>query len=318
MVQVTNAFDTYEAIGIREDLADIIYNVDPTETPFVSGVPRTTATNTNHEWQTDTLAAAAQNAQLEGDTISRAVSAATTRLNNRTQISYKDSTVTGTQMAVTTAGRADELNYQMSKRALELRRDMENDALANNAKAVGSATVARESAGIEAWLGTNSSRGTTGADPSPIDGTAAATDGTARAFTETLLDSVTEDIFTSGGDPNMLMVGPFNKQTVSDFGGRASTRQMISERTILAAADLYAGDFGTLQVMPNRFQRARSALVLQMDMWAIATLPGRNMMTFELSKIGDADTEVILTEWTLESRNERASGIVADLTTAAP
>lgn len=316
MVQVTNAFDTFEAIGIREDLADIIYNVDPTETPFVSGVPRVTATNTNHEWQTDTLAAAAQNAQLEGETISRAASTATTRLGNTTQISFKDSTVTGTQMAVTTAGRADELNYQMSKRALELRRDMENDALANNAKVTGNATTAREAAGIEAWMGFNSSRGATGTDPSPVDGTDPANDGTQRAFTETLLDTVTSSIFSSGGNPNMLMVGPFNKQVVSDFGGRASTRQMISDRTILAAADLYAGDFGNLQVMPNRFQRARSALVLQMDMWAIATLPGRNMMTFELAKIGDADTEVILSEWTLESRNSRASGIVADLTTS--
>lgn len=316
MVQVTNAFDTFEAIGNREDLADIIYNVDPTDTPFVSGVPRVTATATNHEWQTDTLAAAAQNAQLEGDTISRAASAATTRLGNILQIGYKDATVTGTQMAVTSAGRGDELNYQMSKRALELRRDMENDALANNAKVTGAAATPREAAGIEAWLATNTSRGATGTDPSPVDGTDPANDGTQRAFTESLLDPVLSSIFSSGGNPNMLMVGPFNKQVVSDFTGRASTRQMIDDRTILAAADLYASDFGNLQVIPNRFQRARSALVLQMDMWAIATLPGRNMMTFELAKIGDADTEVILTEWTLESRNERASGIVADLNTS--
>lgn len=315
MAQVTNAFDSFEAVGNREDLADIIYNVDPTETPFVSTVDKVSATATNHEWQTDTLAAAAQNAQLEGETISRAASSATTRLGNTAQISFKDATVTGTQLAVVSAGRGDEMNYQMSKRSLELRRDMENDALANNAKVAGNATTAREAAGIESWLATNTSRGATGTDPTG-DGTDAAGDGTQRAFSEALLKDVIKQCYDSGGNPDTIMLGSFNKQAASAFTGRASARQNVSPTTILANADMYASDFGDLRIMPNRFQRARSGLVLQMDMWAIATLPGRNMATFELAKIGDADTEVILTEWTMESRNDKASGIVADLTTA--
>ena len=132
MTQVENAFDTYEAIGNREDLINQIYDISPTKTPFLSGTARNTASATLHEWQTDALvAAASDNAQLEGDEVTRAASLPTTRLNNSCQISRKDATVTGTQDVVDKAGRTREMAYQMMKRTKELKRDMESSLLAN-------------------------------------------------------------------------------------------------------------------------------------------------------------------------------------------
>ncbi len=314
MAKVTNAFDTFTAKGNREDLVNAIYNIDPDDTPFISAIPRVKATATLHEWQTDSLAAAdAGNAQLEGDEVSRAASTPTTRLSNVCQISRKDATVTGTQEVVNKAGRGSEMSYQMAKRSKELRRDMEKIVTGNQAKNTGNATTARTAATLEAWLASNTSRGATGADPTG-DGTDAATDGTQRAFTETLLKDVIQAAWNAGGKPTMIMVGPFNKRTLSGFAGRASARQTISPDTILAAASLYASDFGDLKVVPNRFQRERSAFVIDPEMAALATL--RDFEDFELAKVGDAQTRVLLTEWTFEMRNEAAHGVVADLSTA--
>lgn len=315
MAQVTGAFDTYEAKGNREQLINAIYNVDPTETPLVSGATRPAGTATFYEWQTDVLETAAQNAQLEGDEITRSPSDPTTRPGNRMQISYKDATVTGTQEVVAKGGRGSELSYQMAKRSKELRRDIETDYSANNAQVAGDASTAREAAGIESFLATNTNRGLTGTDPTG-DGTDEAGDGTPRAFDEADLQDVIAKCWDSGGNPDTIMVGSFNKQALSAFTGRASARQQVDASTVHANVDLYASNFGDLKVVPNRFSRPESALVLQMDMWKLPVLQGRDMLTFPLGTIGDAKTEVILTEWSLEASNEKSSGIVADLTTA--
>ena len=316
MVQkVTNAFDTYTAKGNREDLIDAIFNIDPDDTPFLSGIPRVGATATNHEWQTDSLASPdGANAQLEGKQTERRAVTPTTRLSNINQISDKDATITGTQQIVQKAGRASEMGYQMAKKTQELRRDMETIATANQAKNAGNATTARTTATISSWLGTNTSFGATGADPVTLDGAATRTDGTQRAFTEDLLKPVIQSVYNSGGRLDMLMVGPFNKTVASGFTGRSQARQQVSPDTILAAASIYASDFGDLTIVPNRFQRERDGFVLQMDMWALAML--RDFVDFELGKVGDAETQVVLSEWCLEARNEAASGAIFDLNTA--
>ena len=314
MAQVTGAFDTYEAIGNREDLIDTIYDISPTDTPFMSGIGRNTATATKHEWQTDALAAAsAGNAQLEGDEVTRAASTPTTRLFNNAQISRKDATVTGTQDIVNKAGRNRELAYQMMKRTKEIKRDMESSLLANNARVDGTITTARELAGIESWLATNFiAAATIDATGAPAgDGSDVNTPGTLTAFTEDMLKVVIALCWDIGGEPDTIMVGSFNKQVISGFVGRTQARQNIDKERIQASASLYASDFGDLKVIPNRFQVATSALVLQMDMWATSYL--RSFVNFPLAKIGDADTRVILSEYTLEARNEASSGIVAGL-----
>lgn len=318
MATPANTTSTYDAVGNRESLSDMIYDVSPTETPFISSISRETTTSTLHEWQTDTLAAAANNAVIEGDDATTTAATPTVRLGNYTQISSKVPRVTRTQRQVNSAGRGDELDYQIMKSAKELKNDMEVALLSNKAKVAGSESVARELAGIGSWIATNESIGATGAAPTG-DGTDARVDGTQRALDEAFLKSVLSSCWDNGGNPDTIMVGSFNKQAMSGFvnGGAAGAAQRVvngDASRINTAVDIYVSDFGELRVVPNRFMRARDMLVLQMDMWALASIT--DFEETPLAKTGDSDRVQILSEYTLVSRNEKASGIVADLTTA--
>ena len=313
MAQPTNTFDTYDSIGEREDLSDVIYNISPTDTPFLSSAAKVKATAVLHEWQTDSLAAAStSNAVIEGDEATLDAVTATTRLSNSCQIMDKTVVITGTQEAVDKAGRASELAYQIAKNAKELKRDMEAQITTNNAEVTGSATAAREMGSLGAWVATNDVMGTSGTSGSV--GNTARTDGTQRAFTEDLLKSVIKSVWNEGGDPTMVMVGPFNKQKLSGFTGNSTRFDAGADATLYTSVDVYASDFGQLQVVPNRFSRDRDAYVLDMNYWGVAFL--RDFTMHELSKTGDSEKRQLLVEATLESRNEAASGLVADLTTS--
>ena len=313
MAQPTNTFDTYDSIGEREDLSDVIYNISPTDTPFLSSAAKTKATAVLHEWQTDSLAAAStSNAVIEGDEATMDATTATTRLSNSCQIMDKTIVITGTQEAVDKAGRASEIAYQIAKRAKELKRDLESMLTTNNAEVTGSATAAREMGSLRAWVATNDVMGTSGTSGSV--GNTAATDGTQRVFTESLLKSVIKSVWNAGGNPTMIMVGPFNKQKLSGFTGNSTRFDAGADATLYTSVDVYASDFGQLQVVPNRFSRDRDAWVLDMDFWGVAFL--RDFTMHDIAKTGDADKRQLLLEATLESRNEAASGVVADVTTS--
>ena len=315
MAAPTDSFTTYDSIGNREDLSQAIYDISPTATPFLSGVVHTTATATNHEWQTDALdTPTSSNAVVEGEDALTDASAPTTRLGNQSQILDKVPRVTGTQNAVDSAGRANEMAYQVMKRGKELKNDLESSMLANKSKVVGNNSTARVMAGIESWIATNTDFGATGADPTG-DGTDARTDGTLRAFDEDQLKVVLAGCWDEGGEPDTILVGSFNKQAASAFSGNAQvTREaggVAEVKTLHNAIDVYSGDFGDLAIIPSRHSRPESALVLQMDMWALATL--RDFQTSDLAKTGDTERKQLLIEATLVARNEAASGIVADL-----
>lgn len=312
----TNTFTTYTAIGNREDLEDVIYNVAPSETPLLSMLDRGKATNVFHEWQTDTLAAAnTSNAKMQGDDATTTAATPTVRLGNYSQIMDKVARVTGTQEAVDHAGRGDEMDYQLVLRGKELKIDMEAIAFGTNqARQAGAAATAPLMASILSWIKTNNSSGATGAAPVSADGTVTRTDGTQRAYTEALLKNVLQQIWVSGGAPNKIFLGGFNKQQMSTFTGRATPQEMASSKKIVNSVDVYEGDFGTQSVTASRNMRSRDCLVLQDDKWASAFV--RNMKTQDLAKTGDSDRKQIIVEWTLVSRNEKASGIVADLTTS--
>ncbi len=315
MALPTNTFTVYDAVGNREDLADDIYRIDPTDTPFMSGVETTKASGVKHEWQTQALASAvSSNAVLEGDDAITDAATPTVRLFNYCQISDKVGRVSGTQQAVDHAGRDDEKAYQRMLKGLELKRDMEMTLLTNKPANAGAAATARELASIGAWIATNDDFDSGGSSPSPIDGTDARNDGTQRAFTEAQLKNVLQLIWTSGGKPDVISVGGFNKQVFSTFTGRATPTEDTKGKKIVATVDAYESDFGTIKVVANRFQRSRDALVLQMDMWAVSYL--RKFVETELAKTGDSDRFQILSEYTLEARNEKASGGVFDLTTS--
>jgi hypothetical protein len=327
----SNTFETYGAKGIREDLSNVIYNISPVETPLFSNAGRETATNTYFEWQVDTLSAPVSNAYLEGDDAAIDAVQATSRAGNYTQISRKTVSIAGTLEAVDKAGRRSELAYQLAKKSKELKRDMEYIAAGNQVAAAGNAGTARTTAGFETWMNSlgnsdgsntaNSNRGTGGADPVYSGGGApgaAPTDGTQRAFTEAMLKDVVQQVYkNSVSAPPILMVGPFNKQVVSSFPGIATTRYQLTKpetTAIIGAADIYVSDFGEITVVPNRFQRERSALLVNPEYVSIAYL--RNFTQYELAKTGDSEKRELLVEWGVKVHNPAAHGIVADLTTA--
>lgn len=316
MTKVTSAMATYDVTTNREDLADQVYRINPADTPFMTAVPRVKATAVLHEWSTQALSSInTTNARLEGDALTRASSTAPARRQNYCQISSRDATVTGTQRATNPAGIDDMMAYQMSLKSLELRRDMEAILLGNTGQNAGNTTTARTLRSFNAWLSGNGSRGTSGADSTAA--TAAATDATTgalRTFTEDMLKDAILDAFSDGGEPNLVLVGPFNKQKFSTFTGRSTSQVVVRQDVVDGAAELYRSDFGVLKVVPNRSQRDRDAFIVDTTKVAVAGL--RMFEPQELGRVGDAVTRDIISEFTLEMRHPDAHAGVLDLTTS--
>jgi hypothetical protein len=316
MAQPSNTFDSYDAVGIREDLSDIITNVSPEETPFFTKARKTTARNTLHEWQTDSLRASAANAHIEGDATSAEARTATTRLGNYTQIFKNAVVVPDTDEGLNKAGRAAEIAYQTLKIAKEQKLDIEKALFDNNARAAGSSTVARELAGAPAWLTTNiTNTGTGGADATG-DGTDARTDGTQTAFSQTDFDSCMQSIWENGGNPDTVYLSAFQMNVALGFTGNNNQRSSVQagdERVVKSLA-VYVTPWGTVEFVPSRENRGRDVFIMQDDMWEVATLrPTKNV---ELAKNGDNTTRQVLTELTLVCKSDAANGMVVDCSTS--
>ena len=318
MTLATNAFTSYLAVGNREDLTNMIYRISPTDTPFLSGIDKIKASNVLHEWQTLELAAASStNAVLEGDEATADAGKATVRVKNYCQISRKSPRVTQTQEAIDAAGRGSEMALQEMIASKSLKTDLESALLASTtAYAAGNGTTVRRTAPVGSYLASNTSVatvGTTGVDAAGT-GTDFRTDGTQRAFTESQLKQVLQLAWLAGGKPDTIMTGAFNKQQFSTFTGRGSPIEEAKTKKITASVDAYESDFGVLKVVANRFQRARDVFAFQMDMWAIAYL--RPITSQPMGVTGDSIWKLIVTEFALEARNQKASAAVYDLTTS--
>ena len=312
---IANTFQTFQAKGNREDLSDIIYNISPTDTPLLSAIGKEKATATLHEWQTDALAQAGANAQIEGDEVAFGAVIPTKRINNLTQISRKAVIVSGTQDTVNSAGRNNELAYQISKSSKELKRDMEHVLCANQSFNVGAQATARTLSGLASWIQTNAvAIGANGVVAGTATPGIARTDGTQRVFTEALLKETVKKTWEAGGDPSMIMLGSFNKQKLSGFTGGSTRMSQSEDKKLVNAIDIYESDFGSMTVVPNRFSRSRDVFVLEPDMWAVAYL--RDFKLIDLAVTGDAQKKAMLAEYTLVSKNEAANGAVFDCTTA--
>lgn len=308
MAAPTGTFLSTAAIGNREDLTDIIYRISPTQTPFINLASKGKATNTLHEWQTQDLATAVtNNAAVEGDNASGKTVTPTVRLTNRTQISTKTVVVSGTQQASNPAGRKDELGYQVSLAALELKRDMESSATQLDVLA----TSPRQARGLLGWCYDNSSNGGGSYAAASYTANTGQTNGTTRAFTEAQVKSVLQLIFTAGGEPDVIMMPPAMKQTFSSFTGNSTRMDKSEDAKLYSAIDVYVSDFGELKTVANRFQRTRDVFILQSDKWAISYL--RPFTTVELAKTGDAEQRQLLCEWTVEARAPKANGAIFDL-----
>ena len=311
MAKVTNAFDTYTATADREDLSNIIYNISPMQTPFMSSIGKRNIKNVVFDWQTESLPTPSASGQLEGFELSRAAATATTRVSNVAMISSRDATVTGSQDASDPAGKRSEMAHQLAIMAKALKRDMEEALCQKGAKTTGNATTARVTGGFESWITSNDSRGTSGAS---TGGGAAPTDGTQRALTETLLKDVLQLCFENGGEPSMAICGPHNKQVISGFTGRTQARQMIDANTVEASVSVYSSDFGELKIVPSNRSRERSLLLVDPEFAKVSYL--RDFKTVDIATIGDAETKMIVVEYGLEVSNEAAHGVVADLSTS--
>ena len=300
MAAPSGTFLTTAAIGNREDLSDAIYRISPTQTPVLNMASKSKATNTLHEWQTQELATAADNAQAEGDNASAKTVTPTVRLTNRTQIATKTVVVSGTQQSMNPAGRKDELAYQLALASAEIKRDMEFGLLA---------TSPRKSRGLRGWVvdNVNNNGGTLASYTANTGYTA----GTQRAFTEAQVKDVLQKIYTAGGEPDTIMMPPTAKQTFSGFTGNSTRMDKSEDAKLYASVDFYVSDFGTLQAVPNRFMAVRDVFLLQADKMAVAYL--RPFQTIELAKTGDAEQREIIVEYCLEVRAPKAHGAVYDI-----
>lgn len=315
MAQPTNTFDTYDSVGIREDLSDIIHDVSPSETPFYSTCKKVKATQTLHEWQTDALRASADNKHIEGDDTTATARTATTRYGNRTQI-FKDAvTVPDTDEGVVKAGRGREMAYQVMKVAKEQKLDIERALFLNNAAVAGNATTARELAGVPSWLVTNVEGGS-GATEATGDGSDARSAGTLRAFSQTLFDSVMQQIWDAGGKPDKVYLSSYQMNIALGFTGNNNQRATVEAKgkEVVKVMDFYMTPWGTVEFVPSRENSSQHVFVMQSDMWKVAVLRGTKNTS--LAKTGDSTKRQVITELTLEACNELSSGAVYDCSTS--
>lgn len=316
MAVPSNTFQTYANVGIREELSDAIYNISPEETPYMSNAGRDRVANTFFEYQQDELAAVdTDNAAVEGDDDTTEASTPPVRVGAHVQIFKKSFRVSGTNEAVRKAGRKSDLAYQKAKKSAELKRDIEAALLSNTATSAGSASTARYLAGLGAWVKTCVDKASDGTNPvytsQPTD---PRNDGTLRSITEAMLKNVMQLSWQEGGKTSTLMVGGTVKQTVSGFAGIATkTIQQTAAKAaaIIGAADVYVGDFGTLSVVPNRFQRTRDAWLLDFELVDVVYL--RTFKDEELAKTGDSTRRMLIAELGHKVKQEAGLGLVADI-----
>ena len=316
MAQPDNTLDSYDVKGIREDLSNVIHDVSPEETPFYSTCKKVTATNTYHEWQTDALRAAGANAHIEGDATTAEARVATTRLGNYTQIFKNAVVIPDTDKGLDKAGRASEMAYQVLKIAKEQKLDIEKALFDNNAQVAGNATTARELAGAPVWFtNTIQNMGSGGAHANGT-GSNARTDGTATIFTEVDFDKTLQSVWEKGGTPDSVYLSAFQMNIALTFTGNNNQRSTVQagDAKVIKSLDVYVTPWGTIEFVPSRENRGRDVFVMQDDMWAVAILRGTKNV--ELAKTGDNSTRQVVTELTLISKNEKASGTVTDCTTS--
>lgn len=316
MAAPQNLETTVNMIGQRESLSDVIHRVAPEKTPFISSIGKGSAKARYEEWQTEALAPPdATNAALEGDTYGTPEAPnRTVRIGNYCQIFDKKGGVSRTSEVVDKAGRQSEKKRQRLLKGIEMRRDMEARFIGNYASQNEAGSNPRLSAGALAWLQTNTSRGGGGSDGGFNAGiVSVATNGTQRAFTETLVKTVLASAFNEGAEPTIAMMGATAKQQFSSFAGIADIRVSPSGRQaqIMAGADVYKGDFGDVQIKGHPYGLTRDCLIYDPTMFKVLYLDGYK--TKEIGMNADGDQFLMTAEATLQCSNQRAHAVVADL-----
>lgn len=335
-------FDRYDlnpATGdnVREDFRDAIYNIAPTQTPFMTGCKRGNAKNTYTEWQTDDLHDVnPSNAIVDGADAGADQSEPSIRLGTTCQISDKVIRISGRAETVDKAGRSSELSFQLAKASRSIKRDMEAILTGNQGALAGNSATASLLAGLRTWFEDDNgvfAVDTTNTGFSAAPGPQAATPGTARALSWSYVDTAIRQAYDLGGEPETILMAPAWKQAISQFLFTSSARvaALYSDQgakpkggaTAQGSVDVYISDFGTMKMVPDRFLGHNGTVadtahiyVLDMKMWEVAYL--RSFRTSKLARTGDAENRQMLVDYTLVSRNVDASQVVADLDVTLP
>lgn len=313
----TNTYQTYATKGNKEDVSDIISNISPEDTPYVSNIGSGKARFTFHEVLQDSLASASTtNAQVEGFVVSHTAQVPVQRVGNYTQIVAKDVIVSGTNDAVDKYGRAEESSYLKAKMSAELKRDVEAICLANQAADPGDSVTARKTAGLPAWIKTNTVKGT-GAAADPVYTnipSSTRTDGTTAAFAEADIKAAQKSAYTNGGKPRLLLLSAAAKQWFSSFSGVATKtfyQSAVEQTKIIGAADVYVGDFGTLAVVPELFGRDRDVFMIDPELCELSWL--RPYFQQGLAITGDqSERTLIAGEFAHTVKNEKGIAGIFD------
>lgn len=313
----TGTMESYDLVGRKEDVSGIISNISPTKTPFQSVTGSEGIHNILHQWQEDSLIAAAANSVVEGANAPVATWQATNLRTNNTQILTKTASASGTADVVKKYGRDKELAYQMGLRSAELKRDLEKAFVGTGQVAViGNDTTARVMAGFQAQIltpttfvaGVGAGLGFTGATPA------------SAAITEAAVLAVAQQLYTNGIDPSMLMVKPADAPKIAAFQIATGRTKYIdnADKKVVNVVDVYECAFGNLKVVLNRFIRGAQpgdtvsdALVFDPDMWKKLVL--RAWFRQMLAKVGDSTQMQILGEYSLKHKNFGASGLITNL-----
>jgi len=317
MPKVTNAFTTYNAVANREDLSNAIFNIDPFDTPVMSAIRRRNVKNRLFDWQTEFLPLVnLNNAQIEGFALANSPAQPTIRVNNYTQISERDATVSGSQEESDAAGKGSEMSHQMALAAKVLKTDMESILCSRQALNTGNDTgpVARTTEAFAHWLGRAVDKNanpaaaiapgtvTTGLPTTPTGAFPAP--GTPITITEQMLGDAMQQSYQNGGSPSLWIVPPGPKRTISTFVGRSTTQVLVGKTEVVSTIDVIATDFGRVKVAPSRWVPIDVGLLIDPDYAAVAFF--RAFRQFLMARTGDAETRMIVVEWGLEMRNPLA------------
>lgn len=314
MAQITNSFATFNSSRVREQLMDKIWNVSVAETPTLALIGKESVEGPFVEWLNDTFRAGASNKVEQGNTATPTARTNVSRYSNRTQISEDVMSITGTQQAAEKAGGKDEVAYQRTKSMMEVKKDIEFGCLQNTTAITAAGGTAPQARGFLGFIATNTSKGAAGADPAPLSNTAP-TDGTQRAFTETLFKDVLKLMFDNGS-PDMdniyALIPSAQRSTFDGFLAGQTRFDKSEDKTLTATLEVYIGPFGRVKAVNARHMRSREVFLINRDYAKLGTL--RKMNAKPLGVRGDAYEEQINCEWTLIVNNEKAHGAVRDLT----
>jgi len=293
----------------------MLYQISPTETPVCTLASKGKATAINHEWLTDELEAAAQNAKIEGDDSTGVQAAPRTRLGNYTQILTKPVVVTGSQEKVLKGGNVkSEVAYQTAQRMKAIKRDLEVSLVGlSNAKVAGSATVAREMGSLDSYIVTNFEAASGSSTPTGNGVDVSDFAGADRALTQDILDDALGNLWDSNSaDAVTAIVGKSDKAIISGFTNRSTRQTDSNDKKMVSAIDFYDGDFQFVTIKADRHLKANLMYLIDPDYISIADL--RPLHVIDLAKTGDATKKELVWECTLKVSNPDAHSCIADLT----